>query len=133
MKRILGWLATLLVAGCICYAGVAFAFQPFAYMVPSSEHTAGGSVVTSPGYLYGLMMITDGTNAVTYDLYDSSHTTAASAAEHTHLIPVWTVTTSASNRAQTLSFDPPLAYNAGMYASAYSAGSFNVIFYYREK
>lgn len=117
----------------VLYAGTALAFQPYEYMVPSSEHTASGSVFTAPGYLYGMMIITDGTNAVMVDLYDSANQDAAHASVGTHLIPLWIITTSSTNRAQTLSFAPAVPYSSGLYTSNNCAGTYRMIFYYRER
>lgn len=83
---------------------------------PSATKTASASIATSPGYFHGLVVMTDGTNAVTVDVYDN---TAGSGEK---LIPTWIVTSSATNRAQSYSINPPVRFYTGCYVTISIAG-----------
>jgi len=77
----------------------------------SIGNTSDAAVTTGPGYLKGLIVHTDGTNACTVKAYDNA--TAASGAK---LFSDWTVTTSATDRTQALSFDDKeVPYGTGIY------------------
>jgi hypothetical protein len=93
----------------------------------SATQTGDAAVVTGPGVFHGIMVITDGTNAVTMDIYDN-----ASAASGTKLIPTWTITTSSTNRAQTISFFPPVRFLNGIYVDITCAGTVAYMVYFNE-
>ena len=105
---------------------VAYSFTPD-YVLPTATKTASAACVTVPGYLYGIMIITDGTNAVTVDIYDN-----ASAASGTKLIPSWIITTSATNRMQTLTLPNPVAADNGIYVNTSTSGTVAYMIYYRK-
>ena len=76
----------------------------------SIGNTADAAVTTGPGYLKGLIVHTDATNACTVSVYDNT------AASGTKLFSTWTVTTSATDRTQALSFDAhEVPYGTGLY------------------
>ena len=76
----------------------------------SIGNTADAAVTTGPGYLKGLIVHTDATNACTVSVYDNT------AASGTKLFSTWTVTTSATDRTQALSFDDKeVPYGTGIY------------------
>ena len=66
----------------------------------SVGNTADAAITAGAGYLSGIIVHTDASNSCTFDIYD--HATAASGNK---LLSTWTVTTSATNRTTTLSFD----------------------------
>ena len=77
----------------------------------SIGNTSDAAVTTGPGYLKGLIVHTDGTNACTVKAYDN-----ATAASGTKLFSDWVVTTSATDRTQALSFDDKeVPYGTGIY------------------
>ena len=76
----------------------------------SIGNTSDAAVTTGPGYLKGLIVHTDGTNACTVSVYDNTE------ASGTKLFSTWTVTTSATDRTQALSFDDKeVPYGTGIY------------------
>ncbi|MFA5348069.1 MAG: hypothetical protein WC294_08020 [Methanoregula sp.] len=91
--------------------------------------TADGAITTSGGYLKGLIVHTDGANAVTIALYDN-----ASAASGSKLFSDLVVTSGASDRTTTLSFDfGDCEYFNGMYLDMTTAGSATIDFYFFTK
>jgi len=95
------------------------------YMLQSTEKTADAAIDTGAGYFYGMILATDGTNAVTVDIYDNT------SASGTVLVPTFVITTSATDRVRSLSFDPPVAYNNGVYVDITCAGTMSFVGYYR--
>lgn len=94
-------------------------------ILPSLEKTESAALVATGGKLYGLMVATDGTNAVTVDLYDN-----ASAASGASLCPTFVVTSSATDRVQYFPF-PGVRFKNGVYASVtLGAGSCSFMAYY---
>ncbi len=91
MKKILA-----IVLGLILLTATAWAVSP----QKSVGNTADKAITATGGYLKGIIVHTDGTNSVTLNVYDN-----ATAASGNKLFSTWTVTTSASNRSATLSFD----------------------------
>uniref|UniRef100_A0A6M3LP37 Uncharacterized protein n=1 Tax=viral metagenome TaxID=1070528 RepID=A0A6M3LP37_9ZZZZ len=100
---------------------------PGNFSYSSAEKTASAAIATSSGYLHGIVVITDGTNSVTVDIYDN-----ASAASGTKLIPQWVVTTSSSNRAQSYSIEPPIKFSNGIYVAVTTSGTVTYMVYYFE-
>lgn len=118
----------VMVALCIC-AGVAFAFMPpQSFMAPTAVKTADGAAVTAPGWLYGILATSDGTNDITVVLYDN-----ASAASGTVLAPTWMIATTSDNRSHYISFEPPLVLNNGLYVDVTTAGAVSYVVYYRTR
>jgi hypothetical protein len=99
------------------------------YAKPSSVYAADqNAIVSGPGYLFGIMVVTDGTNPVTVKVYDNTTATG------TKIIPDWTVTTGAADRYQRLSFNPPLNFNTGLSIDiTIGAGSASYVVFTREK
>ena len=95
------------------------------YMAPSAVKTADALIKTGVSYFYGLVVATDGTNSVTFKVYDNT------SAAGTKVIPDWIVTTSSSNRMSAISFDPPLPCSTGIYVDITTSGSVSYIAYYR--
>lgn len=109
-------------------ASPALAESPKQWVVSSGVTTADGAVVTEACYLYGVMISTDATNAVTLDAYDNATTNTG-----TQPFPTWTVTTSATDRTQGLDFNPPVYLKNGLYTDFTCAGTFEAVFYYRKR
>lgn len=92
---------------------------------PSDTKTADAAITTGPGYFYGILVMTDATNACTVVAYDN-----ASAASGTTLFPSWVVTTSTTDRAQYLSFRHPVKYLNGIYVDITCSGTCSYKVYY---
>ena len=105
----------------------ATAFDPI-YMQNSAVKTADALIDTGPGYFYGVVCQTDGTNSVTFAVDDST----AGTGDKLH--PDIICTSSASNRTCVYGFDPPVPYSTGLYVNITSSDAtpdFTV--YFREK
>lgn len=91
----------------------------FGANLKSVGKTADAAITAGSGYLKGIIIHTDGTNSVTFAVYD--HATAASGSK---LFSTFTVTTSSANRATTISFgDKECPYVNGIYVDITTAGS----------
>lgn len=86
-------------------------------VIGSGEKAASAVILAQPGALAGILMATDGTNAVTLDIYDKA--TAATGAK---LIATTVVPTSATNRSWSLSFAHPKRCENGIYVVVTPAG-----------
>jgi hypothetical protein len=126
MKRLFKTFLTVVLV-LMLSATVTYAFTPD-YILPTATKTASAVCVAVPSYFYSIMVTTDGTNAVTVNIYDN-----ASAASGTKLIPSWVVTTSASNRVQTLSMNPPVPASNGIYVDTSTSGTVAYMLYYRNQ
>ena len=121
MKKMIVMLALLV------FAVPAFAFEPPEYMNYTATLTADSGAVTGAGYLYGIVFVTDGTNALAADVYNSLSATG------TKLVP--TLEIAATPRIQTLNFDPPIPYSLGVYVDVTVAGGGTIAYmvYYRKR
>lgn len=106
---------------------IPFVVSAFKGAGQSEEKTTTATVVTGSGVLHGLIVMSDGTNAITIDGYDNT------AAAGKKLFPTWTVTTSASNRAQSLSISPPVNFSNGVHIVITCAGTVKYMVYYNRK
>jgi len=94
----------------------------------SETKTADALIDTGQGVITGMMVVTDGTNDVTVDIYNNTSATG------TKLIPTWTVTTSTSNRYATISFgENGEDYSTGLYVDITCLGTVSYMVYYDEK
>lgn len=91
----------------------------------SAEKTADAAITTSGGLFHGIAVITDATNSVTVSIYDN-----ATAASGTELIPTWIVTTSARDRIQAYSINPPVRYYNGVYVDITTSGTVTYMVYF---
>ena len=94
--------------------------------VSSGQQTATATIKSGAGILGQIAVVTDGTNAVTIDVYDN-----ASAASGTKLMPTWVITTSATDRCQ--SWDAPgdgVRFMNGLYVVITCAGTVKYIVYW---
>ena len=93
----------------------------------SVGNTADAAVTVGSGYLKGLIIHTDGTNSVTFAVYDN-----ATAASGSKLFSTFTVTTSAANRATTISFDDQeCLYVNGIYVNLTTSGTVTYDVYFK--
>jgi hypothetical protein len=102
-------------------AGIAFAQQ---YAIPSGSKTGSALIYTGAASITGIAVSTDGTNAQTVDVYDALSATG------TKLIPTWTVTTSSTDRMQTIGFYPPVKAGTGIYVNVSGSGTVAYEVYY---
>lgn len=122
MKKFLMAMCLVLVV-----ASGAVAFTPAEFMGQTATLTADAAAVTGAGFLYGVVIVTDGTNAPTIAMYDALSATG------TKLVPDLVLT--ATPRVQTLSLDPALAFNLGVYVDVTVGGGGTIAYmvYYRKK
>lgn len=93
----------------------------------TDDYTADAAVLTSWGNFYGMILATDGTNPVTINIYDN-----ASAASGDKLIPQTVITTSSTERATAISFNPPLRFNNGIYVDITTSGAVTYKIYHNK-
>ncbi len=84
----------------------------------TTSATTSGVAVTGPGILHGLFLITDGTNKVFVNIYDSA--TASTAG--TKLVPADLAILGAA-RSFALSYSPPVYFANGLFITVSSAGT----------
>ena len=102
---------------------VAYSAEPWCRQ--SVEKTAAAAITTSSGIFHGLIVSTDGTNAVTVSIYDN-----ASAASGMELIPTTVITSSSSDRVQAISISPAVRYHKGVYVDITTSGTVTYKVYY---
>ena len=93
----------------------------------SGEKTADAAICAGPGFLYGILFVSDATNAITVDVYDN-----ASAASGSKLTPQLVITSSATDRIQGIWFDHPVEFFDGLYVDITCAGAAKYVAYFRE-
>ena len=87
-------------------------FFPKLWMrVSAGNTTTNNSIIDKPGWFYGLVVHTDGSTGVEINVYDTSDTTA----DQAFLIDSWIVTTSSTDRTQSISFEPPVNAEFGIH------------------
>lgn len=93
-------------------------------ITPQDEITSSGVVTAKSGALHGFIIKTDGTNAVTLNVYDN-----ATEAAGRQLIPDDTIiTTSGTDRLQSIQL-PPGRYENGLYFEITTSGATGIIAY----
>jgi hypothetical protein len=97
------------------------------HVTQSTEITSSAAVYTLPGLFHGVVVVTDGSNAVTVSVYDN-----ASSAAGAELIPTWVVTTSATDRIQSYGIWPPVKFDNGIYLELTCAGTVSAMVYYEK-
>ena len=121
----------ILFSAFLILCGTLWAFDPpTGHMNFTSTQTGDAACVASgPGYLYGITCKTDGTNAVTFQIYDN-----ASAASGTRIVQDYICSTSSSNRVCVFGWDPPIPFTNGVYVDVTSSDSTpDYVVYYRLK
>lgn len=86
----------------------------------STGLTADGALLTGPGVLHGLVVLTDGSNAVTVNLYDNTTNAAG-----TRVLPTGMVF-AANPQLQAFGFSPPLDITTGVYLDLTCAGTVTI-------
>jgi hypothetical protein len=121
---------TLLTIVILLSALSVLAFRPPSdYMQHGTVETGDALVLTGGGYYYGIMATLDGTNDVTFAVYDN--TSATGTKFHGDII----CTTTSDNRTCAFGFEPPLPAGTGIYVDVTVGGGGSVTFttYYRAK
>lgn len=121
------------ILACVLVPVAAMSFKPTSWMRATSQQTADHSVLKKAGWFYGILVQTDGTNEVWVDVYDVSASMLSEATAGSKLIPQWVITTSSSDRMQSLSLDPPVPFDAGLFVDISTAGSVKFTTYYNEQ
>ena len=118
----------ILIAALLILCGTLWAFEPMEFMDYSSTQTGDAAVVASgPGYLYGISCKTDGTNAVTFQIYDN-----ASEASGTRIVQDYICSTSSTNRVCVFGWEPPIPFTNGIYVDVTSSDTTpDYVVYYR--
>lgn len=112
-KYLICVLFCILMTGCL-EASELFKGQQTARI--STALTASGIIMSGPGVLHGLVIITDGKNAVTITLYDNTTNAAG-----TMTLPA-SMVFAATPQTQAVGFTPPLVVRSGVYATIAIAG-----------
>lgn len=95
----------------------------------SVGNTADAAVTTGSGYLRGIIVHTDGTNSVTFNVYDN-----ATAASGTKLFSTWTVTTNSANRTASIGFSgQECPYGTGIYVDITTSGTVTYDVYFESR
>ena len=97
------------------------------YSRTSAVKTASALIYTGNALFQGILIATDGTNAVTLDVYDGTTTGG------TKVIPQTVIPSSSTNRSWALSIDPGLLVRTGIYVaiSVAGGGSASYTVYYK--
>ena len=113
----------------IAAAILTMGFVPKEYMGHSATKTADALIHTGPGYFYGFVCKLDGTNSVTFQLYDNTSGTG------TRIGPDFVCTTSSANRMCVFGTgDLPIGFNTGLYVDITSSdASPDYTIFYRGK
>jgi hypothetical protein len=121
MKKISAFILCLVLMATIAYA------ESVPYSMVSTVKTATALIYTGDIQFNGIIIATDGTNAVTLDVYDGT-TTAG-----TKVIPQLVIPSSATNRSFALSVDPGIHMYTGIYVviSVAGSGSASYTVYYK--
>lgn len=87
--------------------------------------TSDGICAVGSGYLRGILVHTDGTYAVTLNVYDNT------AASGTKLFSTWTIPTSATNRTSAIDFaERECPFTTGVYVDVTTSGTVTYDCYY---
>lgn len=135
-ERILDILLLIAAVLCVGYSLWQFSEDAGAYEVQekiisitSNADATEFTPTTNAGFLYGVLVQTDGTNDVTMDLRDGdSGTTTKSIIPTSYVVP-----TSSEERSEWIDIGGvPVAFN-GLYGTASSAGNYTITTYYTEQ
>jgi hypothetical protein len=90
----------------------------------SAVKTADALIATGWTEMHGIIVSTDGTNAVTMDIYNGTSSAGAKIAP--------TITFPATPVTQAVSFNPPVSCSSGIYINITTAGTLSyTVYYYR--
>lgn len=116
----------ILISALFILCGTLWAFEPEEFMDFTTTLTADAAAVTGTGYLYGISCKTDGTNAVTFQIYDNTE------ASGTRIVQDYICSTSSTNRVCVFGWDPPIPFKTGVYVNITSTdASPDYVVYYR--
>lgn len=118
-----------LILSLIAAAILTMGFTPKEYMGYSSTKTADSLIHTGPGWFYGFVCYTDGTNSVTFAVYDNTSKTG------TPILPNFVCQTSSSNRVCVFGTgDIPIPFDTGLYIDITSSDATpDYVVFYRGK
>ena len=94
-------------------------------MLTSGPHDTNATIKVGIGWFHGIMVTTDAASGVTICVYDSSGVTEGA----TELIVPWYVTTSATDRAQAFSVNPPINFANGLIVDITISGATYMVYY----
>jgi hypothetical protein len=94
----------------------------YPYCESSGNQTASAVIKAAEGQLFGLIVQTDGTNAVTITAYDNP-----AAASGKQLIPTLVIPTSSIDRQRLIILPVPILARSGIYVSAATAGAVSYV------
>ena len=103
----------------------ALSFTPKLWMRVSTGNITHAALQTKAGYFYGIIVHTDGTNAVLLNVYDNDDDSTGN-----KLVADWVVTTSSTDRTQSISYDPPIPYEDGIFTGVSTSGSVSYDIYF---
>ena len=98
-----------LILAFIFLTGSAFAFTPNDWMGYSATKTADALIHTGEGWFYGFTCLTDGTNSVTFKIYDNTSATG------TRIGNDFICVTSATNRTCVFGTGYAVPFDTGLY------------------
>lgn len=125
MKKVLtSILIVLLVAGFAYAAGKDWVRHS------ATSDAQANAIVANPGALSYVIFFTDGSTPNTVNIYDFGTNNGFASTTELNLIPAdYPLTTSATDRAQKLNFDPPVRFEYGLYIVLASTST-EYMFYY---
>jgi len=95
------------------------------WMKQSAQLDDDSAITTSGGVFHRVIIISDSSDYIDIDIYDN-----ATAASGTKLIPTTRITTSSTDRIQSISLDPPVRYYNGIYVDITTNGTAKYMVYY---
>ena len=100
---------TALILALFILVGSAWAFDPKEFMGYSATKTADALIHTGAGYFYGFVCKTDGTNSVTFQIYDNTEGSG------TQIFPDFICQTSSTNRLCVFGTGFAVPFDTGLY------------------
>jgi hypothetical protein len=116
----------LFVALCLVILMAVNAF-PAELTMYSGEKSADALIHTGEGLFKGILVATDGTNAVTVSIYDAASATGS------EIVPTLVIPTSAAYRSQAIYVPYPVKYYTGLYVDITCAGPVGFEVYYEPR
>jgi len=111
-------------------AAIAGARDPQWGYKTSSQQTGDALIYTGAGWFKGIMAVTDGTYSASVSIYDAVTAVTGSTA----IIPVWTVTTSSSDKAQAVFLPFDVYFQTGVVVDIeMTGGTIRYVIYYKEE
>lgn len=117
MKRILTALLIVLFLSTGVFAGE--------WMKQSTQLDDDAAITIKEGVFHGVIIISDSSDYIDMDIYDN-----ATEASGTKLIPTVRITTSSTDRIQTISLSPPVRFYNGIYVDITTNGTVKYMIYW---